>query len=73
MLVRNNDEEFTVLGSGGVYVIDGLGIRYTSLSDMHTQGILTVHDARVHVLARNDRFSLKDRRPLPPLPLPPHV
>lgn len=73
ILVRNNDEEFTVLGSGGVYVIDGLGIRYTSLSDMHTQGILTVHDARVHVLARNDRFSLKERRPLPPLPLPPHV
>lgn len=73
ILVRDNDEEFTVLGSGGVYVIDGLGIRYTSLSDMHTQGILTVHDARVHVLARNDRFSLKERRPLPPLPLPPHV
>ncbi|WNG49696.1 cyanophycinase [Archangium minus] len=67
VLVRNNDEEFTVLGSGGVYVIDGLGIRFTSLSDMHTQGILTVHDARVHVLARNDRFSLKGRRPLPPL------
>jgi cyanophycinase len=70
VLVSHNDEEFTVLGSGGVYVIDGLGIRFTSLSDMHTQGILTVHDARVHVLARDDRFSLKERRPLLPSPAP---
>ncbi|MFL5350402.1 MAG: cyanophycinase [Hyalangium sp.] len=64
-----NDEEFTVLGSGAVYVIDGAGIRYTSLSDRHQEGILTIHEARVHMLGRGDRFSLKERKPLAPPPV----
>jgi cyanophycinase len=61
-----NDEEFTVLGSGAIYVIDGTGIRFTSLSDRQSEGILTIHDARVHVLGRDDRFNLKERRPIAP-------
>ncbi len=59
-----NDEEFTVLGSGAIYVIDGTGIRFTSVSDRHAEGIFTIHDARVHVLGRNDRFSLTARKPV---------
>lgn len=62
-----NDEEFTVLGSGAVYVIDGSDIRYTNLSDRQAaERIFTIHDARVHVLGRDDRFSLKERRPVAP-------
>ena len=61
-----NDEEFTVLGSGAVYVIDGTGVRYTTLSDRQSEGILTIHDARVHMLGRGDRFNLKERRPIVP-------
>jgi cyanophycinase len=61
-----NDEEFTVVGSGAIYVIDGTGIRFTSLSDRQSEGILTIHDARVHVLGRDDRFNLKERRPITP-------
>ncbi|HLL04182.1 MAG TPA: cyanophycinase [Myxococcaceae bacterium] len=61
-----NDEEFTVLGSGAVYVIDGTGVRYTTLSDRQSEGILTIHDARVHMLGRGDRFNLKQRRPVVP-------
>ncbi|NMO15041.1 cyanophycinase [Pyxidicoccus fallax] len=60
-----NDEEFTVLGSGAVYVFDATGMTYTSLSDRHSEGILTVHDTKVHMLGRGDRFSLVSRRPLP--------
>lgn len=30
------------------------------------KGILTLHDARVHVLGRGDRFNLKSRKPLVP-------
>jgi cyanophycinase len=63
-----NDEEFTVLGSGAVYIIDGTGVRYTSLSERHSEGILTIHDARVHVMGRGDRFNLKTRRPVAPSP-----
>lgn len=62
-----NDEEFVVLGSGAVYVIDGSAIRYTNLSDRQkAERIFTIHDARVHVLGRADRFSLKERRPIAP-------
>jgi cyanophycinase len=61
-----NDEEFTVLGSGAVYIIDGTGVRYTSLSDRQSEGILTIHDTRVHMLGRGDRFNLKERRPVAP-------
>ncbi len=61
-----NDEEFTVLGAGAVYVVDGTGTTYTSLSDRHQEGILTIHDTKVHVLGRGDRYSLKTRRPLVP-------
>lgn len=62
-----NDEEFVVLGSGAVYVIDGSAIRYTNLSDrQEAERIFTIHDARVHVLGRDDRFSLKERRPIVP-------
>jgi len=62
-----NDEEFVVLGSGAVYVIDGSSIRYTNLSDRQkAERIFTIHDARVHVLGRDDRFSLKERRPIAP-------
>ncbi len=60
-----NDEEFTVWGTGAVYVFDGTGTSYTNLSESQ-EGVLTVHDARVHVLARDYRFDLKKRRPLPP-------
>lgn len=65
-ILVENDEVFTVLGSGAVYVIDGTGIRFTSLSERHSEGILTIHDARVHVLGRDDRFHLKERRPIVP-------
>jgi cyanophycinase len=71
ILVRRNDEEFTVLGTGAVYVIDGTSIRYTNVSDRHAEGIFTVHDARVHVLGRDDRFNLKERRPVAPSSTPP--
>jgi cyanophycinase len=65
-----NDEEFVVLGSGAVYIIDGSGIRYTNLSDrQHAERIFTIHDARVHILGRDDRFNLKERKPVA-LPTP---
>lgn len=55
-----------MLGSGAVYVIDGTGVRYTTLSDRQSEGILTIHDARVHMLGRGDRFNLKQRGPVVP-------
>ena len=55
----------SLLAAGAVYVLDGAAMSYTSLSDRHAEGILTVHDVKVHVLGRGDRFNLLTRRPLP--------
>ena len=58
-------EEFTVLGSGAVYVVDGSGMSYSSLSERNAEGIMSVFGMTVHVLSAGDRFDLVQRRPLP--------
>jgi cyanophycinase len=65
-LYLRNDKVFTVLGAGAVYVFDGTGVSYTNLSERVAEGVITVHDVRVHVLAKDSRFDLQARRPLPP-------
>jgi cyanophycinase len=59
-------ERFRVLGSGAVYVVDGAEIMYSSLSEQHAEGIVTVHDVKLHVLGADDHFNLVQRRPLRP-------
>ena len=56
------DGEFFVMGSGAVYVIDGNGITYTSLSERR-QGIVTVCDVKLHLLAQDAVFDLVNRKP----------
>jgi cyanophycinase len=58
------DGSFTVLGSGAVYVLDGADVSYSSLSEQSPEGILSVFDARIHVLGKEDRFDLTARRPM---------
>src|SRR3954447_20836755 len=36
------EERFGVLGSGAVYVVDGTGVSYSSLSERHPEGILSI-------------------------------
>ncbi|HEX2172897.1 MAG TPA: cyanophycinase, partial [Dehalococcoidia bacterium] len=55
---------FHVLGSGGVYVVDGTGISFSSLSEEQSEGILSIYDVRLHVLGENDCFDLASRRPV---------
>ena len=55
---------FTVVGSGGVYVIDGAGVTFSTVADVEDDEPFSVHDAKVHVLAPGDRFDLKQRRPV---------
>jgi cyanophycinase len=54
-------DAFTVLGAGGVTVVDGRELR--SHGDGDGERVLSVADARVHLLGDGDRFSLADRRP----------
>src|SRR3954453_5302200 len=54
---------FRVIGGGAVYVMDGTQISYSSLSESHPQGVLSIYDVRLHVLARDDRFDLARKGP----------
>lgn len=55
---------FRVLGEGGVHVVDGAGISFSSLSEERPEGVLSIYDVRLHVLSEGDCFDLKQRRPI---------
>jgi cyanophycinase len=57
-------ERFTVIGSGAVYIVDGTGISYSSLSEGSSEGVVTICDVKVHVLGEGERFDLIQRRPI---------
>jgi cyanophycinase len=52
-----------VIGAGAVYVIDGAGVTYSSLSERNTDGVISVFDVRVHILGQGHWFNLNSRRP----------
>ncbi len=59
-------KEFTVIGSGAVYVIDGAGVTHSNIADAEEKQTLSMFNVHVHVLSGGDRFDLKKRRPIPP-------
>lgn len=64
ILVNHDNTSFEVMGSGAVYVIDGTEIAYSSLSERTSQGIISVFNAKLHVLGEGDCFDLKKRLPI---------
>jgi cyanophycinase len=63
ILVESN-KHFYVVGEGAVYVVDGSPISYSSLSESQPEGVITLHDVKLHVLGRDDCFDLVERRPV---------
>jgi cyanophycinase len=59
-------EEFRVIGSGAVYVVDGADVSFCNVAEARPDRALSMHDVRVHVLSDDDGFDLKRRRPLQP-------
>jgi cyanophycinase len=55
---------FKVMGAGAVYVVDGSELTYSSLSEGRPEGVVSIYDMKLHVLAADDRFDLLARRPL---------
>lgn len=55
---------FHCIGAGAVYIVDGSGISYSSLSDTNAEGVVSIDDVRLHVLGSGDRFDLEQRRPV---------
>jgi cyanophycinase len=65
-ILVEHGERFSVIGRGAVYVVDGTDITYSSLSEQAAEGIVTLHDVKVHVLGEDNGFDLVARRPLCP-------
>jgi len=65
-VVVEKENHFRVLGSGAVYVVDGMDISYSSLSERHPEGIVTLHNVKVHVLGDGDCYDLQRRCPIMP-------
>jgi cyanophycinase len=63
-LVAERDDLFRVLGTGAVYVYDGTDISYSSLSDSHPEGVVSIFGIKLHVLSEGDGFDLAKRRPI---------
>src|SRR5215208_6896183 len=63
-IIVTGQERFEVIGSGAVYVVDGMDISYSSLSEQQPEGIISIFDIRLHVLGQGDHFDLRARRPL---------
>src|SRR3954469_4071256 len=57
-------DEFRVIGSGAVYVVDGTDVSYCNVAEARAESALSMHDVRVHVLSNGDSFDLKQRRPI---------
>jgi cyanophycinase len=63
-IVVENGKRFYVVGTGAVYVIDGSTVTSSNLGDdLDESDALSMHDVRVHVLARGDAFDLVTREP----------
>jgi cyanophycinase len=59
------DDCFTVIGSGAVYVVDGSGVTSSNVAEARPERVLSMHNVNVHVLGTGDRFDLRERRPIP--------
>jgi cyanophycinase len=60
------DRCIEVLGTGAVYIVDGTGITYSTLTEKHTEGIVTILNVKLHVLGKGDKFDLNGRHPVRP-------
>lgn len=61
-IVFDGDREFVVMGSGGVYVLDGREMTYTNAAEDSPQ-TLSIYNMKVHVLSAADKFDLVKREP----------
>lgn len=58
------DGRLSVIGSGGVYVVDGEDVSYSNVAEGRPEGVLSIYDVRVHVLGKGNSFDLAKRRPV---------
>lgn len=57
------DENFYVLGSGAVYIIDGTEVTYSNIAEASPERTMSIYDVTLHILCQEDGFNLVTRRP----------
>jgi cyanophycinase len=62
-VVVEREEQFTVIGSGAVYVADAEDATYTNVAEEERDRTLSLFNVRLHVLSQGDSFDLRTRRP----------
>jgi cyanophycinase len=62
-IVVERGNGFYVLGSGGVYVIDGTEVTYSNVAEEEPHKTISIYNVRMHMLSQGDRFDLIKRAP----------
>src|SRR5215212_1901772 len=62
-IVVERGNGFYVLGSGGVYVVDGTGVMYSNVAEEDPNKTISIYNVRMHMLSQGDRFDLLNRQP----------
>jgi len=62
-VIFDRTRDFTVLGSGAVYIVDAGAMTYTNTAE-DTEGAASIFGMIVHVLSAHDRFDLTHRKPI---------
>jgi len=62
-VIVERDRKFTVLGDGGVTILDAGASTYSNITDEETERSLSVFDVKLHLLSQGDVFDCDSRRP----------
>jgi len=61
--ILKHDGQFSVIGSGAVYVVDGTEFSYSNVAEAEPETILSIFGVKLHVLSSGDFFDLSQRVP----------
>lgn len=61
IIVENR--QFSVVGAGAVYVVDGAGVTHSNIAEAGRSEALSMFDVRLHVVASGNSFDLNERQP----------
>jgi cyanophycinase len=64
-VIVERDRKFSVVGEGGVTILDAGASTYSNITDEETERALSVYDVKLHVLSQGDFFDCETRRPTP--------
>jgi cyanophycinase len=62
-VIVERDRKFTVVGEGGVTILDAGASTYSNITDEETERSLSVYDVKLHQLSQGDVFDCQTRRP----------